>query len=157
MMKRLPVLAVLLLAGVALADAVARRIGWFAAIAFTPEAARAIASSDLAANMVHLFGMAALPALIISMMAGLLLIANFPGERRAIVMLVALPWLLDATVGGWPQPERLSFMLGALRHWQIWPSILAVPLGLWLATLVGPLRPHHAVARSRHESPSKLT
>jgi hypothetical protein len=155
MMKRLPVLAVLLLAGVALADTVARRIGWFAAVAFTPEAARAIASAPAIANIVYLFGMAALPALIISMVAGLLLIANFPGERWAIVTLVALPWLLDATVGGGPQPERLSFMLGALRHWQVWPPLLAVPLVLWLATLAGPLRPHHADAHWRNENPSK--
>lgn len=136
----------LLSIGTVLAFSVTWVVGWFAAIAIPVNLARTMAGSEVLANLVYVFGMRAVPAGALSIAFGLMTAISIPASRLAIVGLCSLPWMGVALAGAVaiPYSSDASILDRAqvLLSWQLWPAILAVPVGLSLAVVLC-RRDHH--------------
>ena len=137
-------IALLLAAGFGLAVVVTWVLGWFAAIALPIETVRIVASSPILAFLVFSVAMNLLPAVALGFFAGRLLSALAPTSPAVLAFLASLPWLAYATLGSlfffYPPEVTLLQRLAPLLSWQVWLSILAMPLGLWVGAAV--IRPN---------------
>ena len=128
-----------LAAGALLAAVVAWVIGWLAAIAITPSTLKAIFASKVLTAVVFGFALNTLPAAALSFVAGAILASAVSLPRGHFVALAAAPWLIFATIGSaWMLPSEMPIeaRLRPLLSLEVWRTVLAVPVGLWLATLL---------------------
>jgi hypothetical protein len=122
-----------LVAGVVLAFLAATAMGFLAAIP-TPAALRLDATAQPAlAFLVSMTLLVHLPAAILAFAAGWLLFRALGQSSWILVLICAAPWLAANffLTTQFPPMDRLHTLL----HWYLWPGILAVPVGLWLASI----------------------
>ena len=141
-------IAILLAAGVALAAAVTWLLGWFAAVAITPEMANTLRGSPIRSTLYFGVAMNIAPALALGAVAGIALKAATGATATQVGLFVAFPWLVYATLGLLfaPFPPEVSALerLRPLLSWQVWAPVLAVPLGLWVGARLQSLGPWHS-------------
>jgi hypothetical protein len=130
----------LLGSGLLLAIAVTWVTGVFAAISFAPQELTTIKPTQPLAILLFGVALQALPAFCLSLLSGAVLVHITQASRVRIVAIVSAPWVAITTLSlllppfadEAPDLERLR----PLMSWQLWPLLLAVPLGLWLATML---------------------
>jgi hypothetical protein len=122
-----------LLAGVVLAFLAAFAMGMLAAIP-TPAALRLDATAHpVLAFLVSLTLLVHVPAAILAFVGGWLLFRLLGQPSLLLVLVCAAPWL---AMNGFLTTEFPSTdSLTVFSHWFVWPGILAVPVGLWLASI----------------------
>jgi hypothetical protein len=125
--------SIVLLAGIVLAFLAAIAMGLLAAIP-TPPALRLDATAHpVLAFLVSMTLLVDVPAAILAFVAGWLLFRALGRSSLLLVLICAAPWLAANVLftTQFPPTDRLHTLL----HWYLWPGILAIPVGLWLASI----------------------
>lgn len=124
---------VALLAGVVLAFLATLAMGVLAAIP-TPSALRLdVTAHPILALLVSMTLLVHAPAAILAFVAGWLLFRALGQSSWLLVLICAAPWV---AMNGFLTTEFPSTdSLTVFSHWFVWPGILAVPVGIWLASM----------------------